>query len=164
MVSFSLNTDIIKMNKEDSFMTPNCVWDSIKHLIPKDKIIWECFFGDGESGKYLSKLGFNVESYDIDFFNETNFKYDILISNMPYSIKAKVFQKLAEINKPFMMLVPVATMTKQYLKKYFKNQIQIIIPERRIQFIKNGKQTDRCYFDTIFICYKMNLLSDIVFL
>ena len=83
---------------------------------------------------------------------------------MPYSIKAKVFQKLAEINKPFMMLVPVATMTKQYLKKYFKNQIQIIIPERRIQFIKNGKQTDRCYFDTIFICYKMNLLSDIVFL
>ena len=164
MVSLSLNTDIIKLNNDDDYMTPNAVWDSIKHLIPKDKIIWECFFGDGESGKYLSKLGFNVESYDIDFFNETNFKYDILISNMPYSIKAKVFQKLAEINKPFMMLVPVATMTKQYLKKYFKNQIQIIIPERRIQFIKNGKQTDRCYFDTIFICYKMNLLSDIVFL
>lgn len=164
MVSLSLNTNIIKLNKEDDYMTPNAVWDSIKHLIPKDKIIWECFYGDGESGKYLSKIGFNVESYDIDFFNETNFKYDILISNMPYSIKAKVFQKLAEINKPFMMLVPVATMTKQYLKKYFKNEIQIIIPERRIQFIKNGKQTDRCYFDTIFICYKMNLLSDIVFL
>ena len=164
MVSLSLNTNIIKLNKEDDYMTPNAVWDSINHLIPKDKIIWECFYGDGESGKYLSKLGCNVESYDIDFFNETNFKYDILISNMPYSIKAKVFQKLAEINKPFMMLVPVATMTKQYLKKYFKNQIQIIIPERRIQFIKNGKQTDRCYFDTIFICYKMNLLSDIVFL
>ena len=164
MVSLSLNTDIIKLNNDDDYMTPNAVWDSIKHLIPKDKIIWECFYGNGESGKYLSKIGFNVESYDIDFFNETNFKYDILISNMPYSIKAKVFQKLAEINKPFMMLVPVATMTKQYLKKYFKNQIQIIIPERRIQFIKNGKQTDRCYFDTIFICYKMNLLSDIVFL
>lgn len=164
MVSLSLNTDIIKLNNDDNYMTPNAVWDSIKHLIPKDKIIWECFYGNGESAKYLSKIGFNVESYDIDFFNETNFKYDILISNMPYSIKAKVFQKLAEINKPFMMLVPVATMTKQYLKKYFKNQIQIIIPERRIQFIKNGKQTDRCYFDTIFICYKMNLLSDIVFL
>ena len=164
MVSLSLNTNIIKLNKEDDYMTPNAVWDSINHLIPKDKIIWECFYGDGESGKYLSKLGCNVESHDIDFFNETNFNYDILISNMPYSIKAKVFQKLAEINKPFMMLVPVATMTKQYLKKYFKNQIQIIIPERRIQFIKNGKQTDRCYFDTIFICYKMNLLSDIVFL
>jgi|TARA_R110000824_G_scaffold219681_2_gene406672 23S rRNA G2445 N2-methylase RlmL len=164
MVSLSLNTDIIKLNNDDDYMTPNAVWDSIKHLIPKDKIIWECFYGNGESAKYLSKIGFNVESYDIDFFNETNFKYDILISNMPYSIKAKVFQKLAEINKPFMMLVPVATMTKQYLKKYFKNQIQIIIPERRIQFIKNGKQTDRCYFDTIFICYKMNLLSDIVFL
>jgi len=164
MVSISLNTDIIKFKKDDDYMTPKIVFKSIAHLVPKNKIIWECFFGDGNSGKNLKELGFKVESHDVDFFDDPPFNYDILISNPPYSIKAKVFKRLYEIDKPFMMLVPVATMTKQYLKKYFKDKIQLVIPERRIQFLKDGVQTDRCYFDTIWICYKMNFDKNIIFL
>ena len=164
MVSFSLNTENIKLKKDDDYNTPKIVFKSIAHLVPKDKIIWECFYGDGNSGKYLKELGFNVETEDIDFFIDPSFNYDILISNPPYSIKAKVFERLAAIDKPFMMLVPVATMTKLYLKKYFKYKIQIIIPERRIQFVKNGIQTDRCYFDTVWLCYKMDFDKDIIFL
>jgi len=164
MVSFSLNTENIKLIKDDDYNTPKIVFQSIKHLVPKDKIIWECFYGDGNSGKYLKELGFNVETEDIDFFTDPSFNYDILISNPPYSIKAKVFKRLAQIDKPFMMLVPVATITKLYLKKYFKDKIQIVIPERRIQFVKNGIQTDRCYFDTLWCCYKMGFDKDIIFL
>jgi len=26
--------------KHDSYMTPKSAWDNIKHLIPKDKVIW----------------------------------------------------------------------------------------------------------------------------
>ena len=164
MVSFSLNTDNIKFKNDDDYMTPKIVFKSIAHLVPKNKIIWDSFYGDGNSGKYLKELGFKVEHQDIDFFDEPSFNYDILLSNPPYSIKAKVFKRLAEIDKPFLMLVPVATITKQYLKKYFKDKIQIVIPERRIQFIKDGVQTDRCYFDTIWICYKMNFDKNIIFL
>jgi len=63
MVSFSLNTENIKLIKDDDYNTPKIVFQSIKHLVPKDKIIWECFYGDGNSGKYLKELGFNVETY-----------------------------------------------------------------------------------------------------
>ena len=164
MVSFSLNTDIIKLKKDDDYNTPKIVFKSIAHLIPNDKIIWESFYGNGDSGKFLKELGFEVQSKDVDFFDDQSFEYDILISNPPYSIKAKVFKKLSEIDKPFMMLVPVATITKQYLKKYFKDKIQLVIPEKRIQFIKNGVQNNRNYFDTIWICYKMNFDKDIIFL
>tara|TARA_R110002110_G_scaffold361319_1_gene570953 strand:+ start:16 stop:510 length:495 start_codon:yes stop_codon:yes gene_type:complete len=164
MVSFSLNTDIIKLKKDDGYMTPKIVFKSIAHLVPNDKIIWESFYGNGDSGKFLKELGFEVQSKDVDFFDDQSFEYDILISNPPYSIKAKVFKKLSEIDKPFMMLVPVATITKQYLKKYFKDKIQLVIPEKRIQFIKNGVQNNRNYFDTIWICYKMNFDKDIIFL
>ena len=164
MVSLSLNTKIIKLKKDDDYQTPKHVFESIQHLIPKDKVIWESFYGNGDSGKYLKELGFKVESHDVDFFDDQKFNYDIIISNPPYSIKAKVFKKLSEIDKPFMMLVPVSTMTKQYLKKYFKDKIQIVIPERRIQFIKDGVQTKRCFFDTVWICYKMGFKSDILFL
>ena len=164
MVSFSLNTDIIKLKKDDDYQTPKPVFESIQHLIPKDKVIWESFYGNGDSGKFLKELGFKVESHDVDFFDDQKFNYDIIISNPPYSIKAKVFKKLYEINKPFMLLVPVSTITKQYLKKYFKDKIQIVIPQKRIQFIKDGVQNNRCYFDTLWICYKMGLKSEILFL
>ena len=164
MVSLSLNTDIIKLKQDDDYMTPKPVLESIQHLIPKDKVIWESFYGNGDSGKYLKELGFKVESHDVDFFDDQKFNYDIIISNPAYSIKAKVFKRLSEIDKPFMMLVPVSTMTKQYLKKYFKDKIQIVIPEKRIQFIKNGVQNKRCYFDTIWVCYKMGFRNDILFL
>ncbi len=164
MASLPLRGGEMKFENDDAYNTPKEVWESISHLIPKDKTIWECFYGDGKSGQHFKELGFECIHDKIDFFNDPNFEYDILISNPPYSIKAKVFKRLSEIDKPFIMLVPVSTMTKQYLKTYFKDNIQIIIPKKRIQFIKNGEQTSRCWFDTIFITYKMNLDKDIIFL
>ena len=154
----------INFKNDDSYMTPKEVWESIAHLIPKDKIIWECFYGDGKSGEYLTELGFNVEHHDIDFFDDPSFNYDILISNPPYSCKPKVFKRLADLDKPFMMLVPVSTMTKKFLKTYFQDKIQIVIPKTRIHFIKNSVQTKSSWFDTIFIAYRMNLENDITFL
>ena len=155
---------MITFKKDDDYNTPKEVWESIAHLIPKDKIIWECFYGDGKSGQYLKDLGFMVEHQEIDFFDDPSFNYDILVSNPPYSMKPKVFKRLAEIDKPFMMLVPVSTMTKKFLKIYFQDKIQIIIPKSRIHFVKNGEQTNKSWFDTCFICYKMNLKKDITFL
>jgi hypothetical protein len=164
MASLTLRGGAINFPKDDSYMTPKEVWESIAHLISKDKIIWECFYGDGKSGEYLTDLGFMVEHQEIDFFDVPSFNYDILVSNPPYSMKPKVFKRLAEIDKPFMMLVPVSTMTKKFLKTYFQDKIQIIIPKSRIHFIKNGLQTNKSWFDTIWICYKMNFDKDIIFL
>jgi len=36
--------------KHDDYMTPKYAWENIKHFIPKDKVIWEAFWGDGTSG------------------------------------------------------------------------------------------------------------------
>ena len=155
---------LFEFKKDDDYNTPKEELESIAHLIPKDKIIWECFYGDGKSGEYLKDLGFNVEHHKIDFFLDPSFNYDILISNPPYSIKPKIFKRLLQIDKPFMMLVPVSTMTKKFLKTYFQDKIQIVIPKTRINFVKNGIQTKKCWYDTLWICYKMNFDKDIIFL
>jgi hypothetical protein len=60
------NTKTFKKN--DDYMTPKYAWENIKDLIPKDKIIWEAFYGDGKSGDYLTELGFEVIHKEIDFF------------------------------------------------------------------------------------------------
>jgi len=62
------------------------------------------------------------------------------------------------------MLVPVSTMTKKFLKTYFQDRVQIVVPKARIHFVKAGVQTKSSWFDTIFIAYRMNLEKDITYL
>jgi hypothetical protein len=153
--------------KHDDYMTPKSAWINIAHLIPKNKIIWEAFYGDGKSGNYLKELGFSVIHKPVDFFK--NNLGDILVSNPPFSLKQKVFKRLKELDKPFIMICPSSTINTQYFRKLFNNSsIQIIIPRHRINFVKlvDGKIPDgwgdRCNFDCFYYCYKMNLHSDII--
>ena len=55
MAAFTQKT----FTKHDDYMTPKYAWENIKEYIPK-KIIWEAFYGDGNSGTYLRELGFDV--------------------------------------------------------------------------------------------------------
>ena len=43
--------------KDDDYMTPKSAWESVAHLIPRDKVIYEAFYGDGTSGRHLRELG-----------------------------------------------------------------------------------------------------------
>ena len=162
MASLSLRDKCMNFVKDDEWMTPKHVFEHISHLIPKDLTIWECFFGDGKSGEYLREMGFNVIHEPIDFFEEN--RGEILISNPPYSIKSKVFRRLREIGKPFMMLVPVSTITKKFLTDLFRDEVQLVIPKKRIHFIKKGQQSDRAWFDTVWLCHGMEFERDITFL
>jgi len=152
--------------KHDDYMTPKYAWENIKEFIPKDKIIWEAFYGDGESGKHLENLGFNVIHEEIDFFH--NDKGDIIVSNPPFSDKNKTLERLKDLDKPFIIILPQPAINTKSIREFFKDDIQIIIPRRRIQFIKHtddGNETqNRCNFDCFYYCYKMNLPRDIIFL
>lgn len=165
MAGFTTKTFI----DHDDYMTPYYAWDNIQHLIPKDKIIWESFYGNGESGSHLQKLGFTVIHEQIDFFE--NDKGDIIVSNPPFSKKREVFTRLRELNKPFIMICPSSMINTQYIRKLFCNSddpLQIIIPRKRIQFEKLVEGDlivqNRCNFDCFYYCWKMNLDRDIVWL
>ena len=51
---------------EDDYMTKKSTWKSIEGYLPKDKVIWEAFWGDGSSGAFLRALGFEVIHKNID--------------------------------------------------------------------------------------------------
>ena len=159
MVSLSIRGRNIKFDNDDGYMTPKHVWEDITAHIPKDKIIYEPFFGDGASGRYLKELGcMTVIHEKIDFFSH-QFKYDLIISNPPYSCKKKIFEKLIQDDKPFILLVPISTLSKQYFKP-IADKCSVIIPKKRIQFLKAGQELNRCWFDVIYICYKINSLRE----
>ena len=149
--------------KHDDYMTPKYAWENIKQYIPNDKVIWEAFYGDGKSGSYLEELGFDVIHEPIDFFEED--KGDIIVSNPPFSLSKEVMNRLYEIDKPFILIFPAPKIFTSYLRKWKDKGIQIIIPRKRIQFIKDGKDLqNKCNFDCFYYCYKMNLASDIIWL
>tara|TARA_R100001509_G_C4878099_1_gene219191 strand:+ start:45 stop:584 length:540 start_codon:yes stop_codon:yes gene_type:complete len=157
--------------KHDDYMTPKYAWENIKNYIPKDKTLWEAFYGDGQSGTYLQQLGFKTIHEDIDFFE--NDKGDIIVSNPPFSKSKEVLTRLKELNKPFIMILPTAKLVTQYFRHLFADTddpIQLIIPRKRIQFQKlvDGKRPEKtknaCNFDCFYYCWKLNLPRDIIWL
>jgi hypothetical protein len=155
----------IKFEQDDHWNTPETVWESIAHLIPK-KVIWEPFLLKNETSTSvacLKKLGFEVIGDSGSDFFETNCG-EVIVSNPPFSIKKKIFERLAVLDKPFMLVVPVSILTKQYLNCLNKTKLQIIIPAKRIHFIKGNDETKRCWYDTLVVCYKIGLEKEITYL
>ena len=153
-------------NDSDNYMTLESSWSNITDYIPKDKIIYEPFYGDGTSGEFLRKLGCKkVIHEDTDFF-ENSFEYDMIISNPPFRFKKQIFQRLKEIGKPFIMICPITTLGYKYFLDNYTNEIQLIVPAKRMKFRKlntdNAKYAPP--FSTFYFCYKMNLPKDLIFI
>jgi hypothetical protein len=154
----------------DDYTTPKSAWEAVVKYIPKDKIIWEAFYCDGKSGKYLKELGYNTIHAKIDFF-VSNWG-DIIVSNPPFSLTKEVLARLQSLGKPFMLILPSSKINTQYVRNIFKDDkdpLQIIIPRKRIQFVKmkDGKPEEgknACNFDCFYYCWKMDLPRDIVWL
>ena len=166
MANFTNNTFKI----HDDWMTPYSAWNDIRHLIPNDKVIWEAFYGDGESGTHLTNLGFNVIHKEVDFFN--NNLGEIVVSNPPFSKYKEVLERLVELNKPFILILPSSKINTQIVRKIFidkEDKLQIVIPKKRIQFLKliDGKidtTKTSASFDCFYYCWKIGLERDITWL
>ena len=165
MASFHSKTFI----KHDCYMTPKSAWEAVKHIIPKDKVLWEAFYGDGKSGGFLRELGFNVIHEPVDFF--TNDLGEVIVSNPPFSLSKEVITRLKELDKPFILIMPSSKINTSYFRDNFMNRgLQIVIPRKRIHFEKlvDGKKPDNwrsaCNFDCFYYCYKIGLERDITWL
>ena len=158
-------------SKHDDYMTPAYAWHNIKQYIPTNKVIWEAFYGDGSSGTILRDMGFDTIHEEIDFFEHN--KGDVIVSNPPFTKIPQILDRIKKLNKPFIMIMPSSKINTQYFRKMFgsnNDPIQIIIPQKRIQFLKmidgkvdkNAKKA--CSFDCFYYCWKMDLPRDIIWL
>ena len=157
--------------KHDDYMTPKSAWEAIKQFVPKGKVIWEPFYGDGRSGEILREIGFEVIHRDENFFENNH--GDIIVSNPPFTMIPQVLERLVELGKPFIIIMPAPKLFTQYVRKLFAKadpQMQIIIPRKRIQFVKlvDGEVPEdyksKCNFDCFYYCWKIGLPRDIVWL
>jgi len=150
-----------KEMKYDDYETPLSVWKMLQPYLPADKVLWEPFYCTGASGAHLRSLGFDVIHEDEDFF--TTNRGDIVVSNPPFSKKKQILQRLRELDKPFVLILPASVLGTKMISSLFPD-IQVIVPKGRISFVKDGEQTSSAWFASFLYCWKMNLPRDIVFL
>jgi|TARA_R110000824_G_scaffold103861_3_gene246597 hypothetical protein len=161
---------VSKEGKNDDYSTPNEAWDEIIQFLPNKKAkIYEPFYLDGGSGNYLKSQGLNIIHENMDFYeNAKLINYDFILSNPPFANCKRLFAYLAELDKPFMLLLPTLKIHTNYLASFFEGKrTQIIIPRRRIHFQKwmNNEKVENwkkgTAFDCIWFCYKMGFEKDI---
>jgi len=148
--------------KDDDYETSKEILTDLLPFIKDYNIIYDPFYCNGkviEEWKELDKECINEKK---DAFNrEHPENFDILISNIPFSCKEKCVELGVELNKPFILLMPIDSLGSKWIKKYF-DKLQFIIPSGRYNFLKKGLKTKGCWFDTMWICYKLNLEEKII--
>ena len=164
--------DKVAGSGNDEFYTPEYAVKPILKYIKEGSIIW-CPFDTEKSifVKTFKEKGFHVIATHLDkgqdFFKINIPECDYIISNPPYSLKAKVFEKLFELGKPFAMLVGVVGLFESQVRfKIFKNNnFEIMYMDKRIAYFKSFEEQKPSLnppFSSVYLCSQM-LPKQIVF-
>lgn len=155
--------------QSDEVYTPDYAVQPIIKYLPKNSIIW-CPFDmpDSEFVVQLRRAGFEVISSHIDegknFFYYEPPRYDIIVSNPPFSIKDDIIKRLWELDKPYAVLFPIPTLQGQKRFPYMKD-CQALIFDKRINYFKN-KETKEIQkgvsFGSFYLCRNL-LPKDLIF-
>ena len=150
-----------KTNKEsDEYYTPKEAVIPIIKYLKREMVVW-CPFDteDSEYVKCIQANGNKVIFSHIDngenFFSfEPKERYDVIISNPPFSLKDDILKRLDELNKPFAILLPLPTLQGQKRFEYLKN-CEALIFDKRINFYNDKEHkimVKGVAFASIYIC------------
>jgi hypothetical protein len=151
-----------KIFKDNDYETTEDILKDLLPFIKNYNIIYDPFYCNGLVIKEWKKLNKICINEKLDAFNREHPKtYDIIISNIPFSLKKECLELFFKLNKPFIMLCPVDILVREYMNKYF-DKLQFIVPKKRYNFYKENQKTKSCWFDTFFMCYGLNLKEKII--
>lgn len=158
--------DMMEKSRFDNLFTPEHAVHTLIKYIPENKTIWECTDpGCSNIAKVLREYGHDVVSTDIqtgfDFLNDKPaFDYDLIISNPPYSLKNKFIKRCYDLQKPFILLLPLTTLEGIERGEMFrKNGISVIVLDRRLDFTGKGAN----WFATAWFCWNVIPNNSLVF-
>lgn len=151
-----------KTGRNDEYYTKEyAIYPLIKYLKPNSNIL--CPFDTEESNyvKVLTEKGFNVDYSHIwssqnffDYSKEEVDKYDYIISNPPYSLREKIIEHLYFLEKPFALLINESGLfdSKKRYELLKNNPFEIMIFDKRIDYIKPNTEMKGVPFKSIYLC------------
>ena len=164
------NKVYIKMNKPfDEIYTKRIDADQLVKYLKDNNIIdfntkiW-LPFNDWQASNISKALldgGYSNQKLTKDDFYSLNESCDIIISNPPFSKRTKLFTRLMELDKPFILLQPIQAFNNiSFVKMLCKksNDFGFLCPKNRMGFIVNGVEKDKTTaFYSFWLCYKTKI-------
>jgi hypothetical protein len=164
-----------KIPAKDNCQTPPYALDPLMPYLPKDdSIIWESACGEGLLvDSLLRDWGYKVVWSDInrdigeDFFIWNPKKWDIQITNPPFSLKYKWLARSYELGKPFALLMPVDVIAASSAQKLFKKYgIEILLLNKRVDFKmpNKGWEGNGAQFSVAWFCWRLNIGRELTYM
>lgn len=152
----------------DACQTPAYALDPLLPYLRSDMTIWEPAKGEGLLVEALYDSGFpSVETSDIltgqNFFEYEPRRWDVLVTNPPYSLKYKWLERCYQLGKPFALLLPVETLGAKAAQELMQRYgFEILLLNRRVSFKmpNKGWEGAGAQFATFWFCW--NLLPESV--
>jgi hypothetical protein len=153
----------IQMNgRSDEFGTPHIAFNILKPYIPDHWVIWEYAYGKGSLAKIMETQGYSVVSSS-NFFEDSQ-DCDVIITNPPYSLKEAFLERAYSLDKPFAFLMPLTALEgKKRGLLYRKYGIELIIPNKRINFVTPSGKGSGAWFQVAWFCWRLDLPKQLNF-
>ncbi len=143
----------------DECYTPAYGVQPILKYIPTNAVIW-CPFDleESEFVKQISKTNKVVFSHidkEQNFFEYEPERWDIIISNPPFTNKRKYFERALSFNKPFALIMTNTWLNDSAPKQLFKDKdLQLLMFDKRMKFISpDGRDNNKITFSSSYYCW-----------
>ena len=149
------------IKKDDDWETPSKCLECLIPYIKENDIIYDPFYCNGLVIEEWAKLNRKCINEDKNAFDREAPEFNVLVSNIPFSLKKECMELAMSYNKPFALLMPIDSLGSKWIKKFF-DKIQIIVPDGRWCFMKKDTKTNSAWFDTCWITYGFNLQEKLI--
>ena len=157
-----------RKGSSDDLQTTETALVLLMPFLNKSWKIWECASGKGNLAKGFKKMEFKVFGTDkhFDFLkNDLKEEYDIIVTNPPYSKKDQFLMRCYELIKPFARLMHLTALESERRQKcYRKHSLQLIIPNRRINFETPSGEGNSSWFAAAWFTKGLRLTRDLSFI
>lgn len=153
-----MNNILYSKGKNDECYTPKYGVKPILKYIPKDKIIW-CPFDTEESEFVIeisktNKVVYSHINNGQDFFTYEPDKWDIIISNPPFTNKRKFFERALSFNKPFALIMSNTWLNDAAPMVLFKDKdLQLLMFNKRMKFNCLNSNNNKITFSSSYYCF-----------
>lgn len=141
----------------DEWYTPQFIVDKCIEIARRTAMYYEpkiLLPYDTENSLFVKSLKDKDIIYGIRDFLESDYDYDILITNPPFSLKEKIFEKCLKNGKEFILVLPETFVFSvkffDLLEKY-NFHYKIYSPKQRVYFIDEKGNQNRPNFHTVII-------------
>lgn len=159
VLSSTSNKVLFTAGDNDECYTPDYAVLAITQYINKKQVVW-CPF-DKEDSQFVIQLrsaGFKVIHSHIDngqdfYTYEPKEKWDVIISNPPFTNKREIFERAISFGKPFALIMTNTWLNDAAPKQIFRGiNFQLLMFEERMKFLNQDNSENKITFSSSYFC------------